>query len=198
VHIRALESGDEAALSEICLKTADLGEDGSALYSSPILPGLVWAVPYLHGPTATGLVVADGKDALGYIVGAFDTERFEAWQTESWWPEARLRLGPFKPQTLSDRAALAEMSAEPLPQFARDYPAHFHIDLLPGARSHGFGRRLIVGFCDLAKASGAGGVHLGVARRNTNAIGFYRHMGFQEIAPDNIDEGGLILAKRLA
>jgi ribosomal protein S18 acetylase RimI-like enzyme len=89
------------------------------------------------------------------------------------------------------------MSDEPLPQFARDYPAHFHIDLLPEAQSHGFGRQLIEQFCDSAKASGAGGVHLGVARRNTNAIGFYRHLGFREIAPDDKDSGGLILAKRL-
>jgi ribosomal protein S18 acetylase RimI-like enzyme len=49
--------------------------------------------------------------------------------------------------------------------------------------------RILVRF---AKA-GAAGVHLGVARENTRAIGFYRHLGFATLAED---EHSLVLGRR--
>lgn len=45
--IRPAIEADIDALFDICLKTANGGEDASALYSDPHLPGYIWSVPYL-------------------------------------------------------------------------------------------------------------------------------------------------------
>ena len=39
---------------------------------------------------------------------------------------------------------------------------------------------------DLLRRDGSPGVHLGVSNRNQRAIGFYRHLGYEELAADAI------------
>ena len=46
-RIRPATEADRGALFEICLRTAENGEDASGLYSDPRLPGYLWAAPYL-------------------------------------------------------------------------------------------------------------------------------------------------------
>jgi ribosomal protein S18 acetylase RimI-like enzyme len=61
------------------------------------------------------------------------------------------------------------------------YPSHLHINLLPGARRRGTGRRLLsVLFHELARA-GSLGVQLGVRADNTGAQAFYRSMGMRQL-----------------
>ncbi len=198
MHLRQATAGDEAALFDICVRTADEGADASALYSDPRLPGYIWAVPYVHHDPTPCFVVADGEDVVGYVVGAADTEAFERWQRAEWWPRVRDELSGFKPQTARDRQVMAMVRNPPedLPAFARAYPAHLHINLLPRAQSGGWGRKLIEAVSGAVAASGAPGIHLGVSRQNTRAIGFYKHLGFAEVAPDDEDADGLILGKR--
>ena len=59
--------------------------------------------------------------------------------------------------------------------------AHFHIDILPIGQGKGFGRQLIQKFLDQLQVFGVGGVHLIVSKENSSALGFYRHIGFQEL-----------------
>jgi ribosomal protein S18 acetylase RimI-like enzyme len=58
------------------------------------------------------------------------------------------------------------------------YPAHLHIDLLPRAQGHGMGRKIMTVFLERLRELGVEGVHLGVSKRNLNAIAFYEHLGF--------------------
>ena len=74
------------------------------------------------------------------------------------------------------------------------YPSHLHVDLLPAAQGGGDGRRLLETLFDALRAAGSTGVHLGVARDNARAVGFYRHLGFTEL---DGDDGGLTLGLRL-
>ena len=62
-----------------------------------------------------------------------------------------------------------------------DYPAHLHIDILPVAQSKGYGRKLIEVFLNRLQSQGIKGVHLIVSKKNQNAIGFYKQIGFNEI-----------------
>ena len=39
---------------------------------------------------------------------------------------------------------------------------------------------------DPLRADGSPGVHLGVSARNTRALGFYRHLGYEELSADGI------------
>ena len=62
-----------------------------------------------------------------------------------------------------------------------DFIAHLHIDILPICQGKGFGRQLIQKFLDQLQVFGVGGVHLIVSKENSSAIGFYLHIGFQEL-----------------
>jgi ribosomal protein S18 acetylase RimI-like enzyme len=39
---------------------------------------------------------------------------------------------------------------------------------------------------DTLQADGSTGVHLGVSEQNQRAIGFYRHLGFEELHADGV------------
>jgi ribosomal protein S18 acetylase RimI-like enzyme len=67
-----------------------------------------------------------------------------------------------------------------------EFPAHLHINLLPGGQGRGAGRRLVATLFAALAARGVEGVHLGVGRRNERAIGFYEHLGFRAVA-DAVD-----------
>jgi GNAT superfamily N-acetyltransferase len=65
-----------------------------------------------------------------------------------------------------------------------EYPAHLHIDLLPGFQGNGYGRKLIDAFCASA-ADAAAGVHVCVVSENTPALAFYERLGFRAIAVED-------------
>jgi GNAT superfamily N-acetyltransferase len=65
------------------------------------------------------------------------------------------------------------------------YPAHLHIDLLPGYQRSGFGRGLMNTLLTALHRKGVPAVHLGMVTANTGARPFYDRMGFHEIpVPD--------------
>lgn len=73
------------------------------------------------------------------------------------------------------------------------YPAHFHVNVRPGWREHGLGRRLVDRFAEDCRADGLPGVHLVTAVFARNAE-FYRRAGFT----DACQRGPLLfLGKRL-
>ncbi|KAJ3491456.1 hypothetical protein NLI96_g696 [Meripilus lineatus] len=57
--IRRATQADSPALSKICLLTADAGQSGEHLHTMGELPGLMWAEPYVHVPSAVGFVIVD-------------------------------------------------------------------------------------------------------------------------------------------
>ena len=76
--IRHVRAGDRDAVYDICLRTADAGDDGTHLYTDPRLPGHVWAGAYMALEPEHGFVVDDDDRVVGYILGALDSRRFEA------------------------------------------------------------------------------------------------------------------------
>jgi ribosomal protein S18 acetylase RimI-like enzyme len=183
--IRPVRPADRDAVYEICLRTADAGDDGSHLSTDPQLPGHVWAGPYVALEPEHGFVVADDGDrAVGYILGARDSRAFEARLEREWWPDLRARYPLDEPRPLAgDRIAVHLIHHPPLADDAivAEYPSHLHIDLLPAAQGHGHGRRLVERLATSLRDAGSPGVHLGVSRRNDRAISFYRHLGFDEL-----------------
>jgi ribosomal protein S18 acetylase RimI-like enzyme len=197
--IRGVRAGDRDAVYDICLRTADAGDDGTHLYSDPLLPGHIWAGPYVAFEPAHGVVVVDGDDrAIGYALAASDSRAFEALLAEQWWPALQARYpAADADQPSGDRVALHLIHHPPRADeaFVADFPSHLHIDLLPEAQGRGDGRRLIDHVLDRLTAAGSPGVHLGVSPRNTRAIGFYRAIGFDELVND---ERHLVFGRRLA
>jgi ribosomal protein S18 acetylase RimI-like enzyme len=62
---------------------------------------------------------------------------------------------------------------------AKQFPAHFHINLAPVYRNLGTGRRLVQAFVADAKRNGASGVHV-VTRADARNVRFYERNGFVE------------------
>jgi ribosomal protein S18 acetylase RimI-like enzyme len=196
VTIRGVRPHDLADVYDICLRTADAGDDGTHLYADPALPGHVWAGAYVTLEPEHGFVVTDEHDrAIGYVLGVLDTRRFEERLEAVWWPPLRSRYpaAPAAPPgTDADAGPVGDRVARHLinhPSRADDaivgvYPSHLHIDLLPEAQGRGDGRRLIDRLVASLRADGSTGVHLGVSTRNVRAVGFYRALGFEELTHD--------------
>lgn len=197
--IRPARAGDLDRLYEICLRTADAGDDATRLHGDPLLVGHVWAAPYLHHAPEHAFVVVDDHDvADGYVLGALDSRAFEAELERSWWPALRERY----PLDGVDRSERDEQTVALIhdPPRAPDaivdrYPSHLHIDLLPAIQGRGVGRRLIETLLGSLADAGSTGVHLGVAAENERAVGFYRAVGFTELGRSR--SGGVAFGRRL-
>ncbi|CAN5783606.1 GNAT family N-acetyltransferase [soil metagenome] len=199
-RIRPYRPADLDALYRICLATGDDGSDATGRYRDPQLLGHVYAAPYGVLEPELAFVVEDSDGVGGYVLGAADSRAFEERLEREWWPALRARYPDPDPSGRS-RWALDEWLNHRIhhPTRADDhvvatYPSHLHIDLLPRCQSGGNGARLISVLLDALARAGSPGVHLGVSRQNENATGFYRHLGFEEVASS---ARGRCLAKAL-
>ena len=100
------------------------------------------------------------------------------------------------------RSAVLPRRSKPaytVPDLARAYPAHLHIDLLPAAQGIGAGRRLMAALETELVRVGAGGVHLGTSPRNVRSQGFYEHLGYRRLAPGELGtpDGAVLYVKAL-
>lgn len=203
--IRRFRASDIDALYDICVRTGAAGADASALVDDQRLFGEIWAAPYaLFEPEhayvidtgrPTGTPGSPGPDVgqvddgvVGYILGTIDAVAFEDRCEREWWPGLRQRY-PLTDggERLDDLLiSLIHHRPEPRSDLAGRYPSELHIDMLPVVQGHGWGRRLVDTLLDGLRAAGSPGVHLGVSVANTNAIAFYRHLGFDEFDSDGM------------
>ena len=199
-HLRPFRPGDEAALAEICVRTADAGADATGLLEDDAVWAAVFVLPYVaRHPDLAFVVETDDGRVAGYVVGTDDTEAFEDWFAADWWPTqvARWPLSPSVPDSepASRQDGLLRYAygrgagTEPV---AEAHPAHLHIDLLPELQGQGWGRRLIDEFVAVLRARGVAGVHLATAARNTGAVAFYERLGFTRI-PAHADSVTFVL-----
>jgi ribosomal protein S18 acetylase RimI-like enzyme len=186
-QIRPYQAADLGDLYRICVETADSGEDATALFSDPMLPGHVFAAPYAIFEPALAFVAEDSAGVAGYVLGALDTCAFSERLERDWWPALRARYPD--PRLLADtRSDLERLMLTDIHQpfraeaaLVERYPSHLHIDLLPRLQGRGFGRRLIETLLTALRANGSRGVHLHVSLANLRAVGFYRHVGLTEL-----------------
>ncbi len=184
--VRLARPEDLPALYEVVLKTANGGDDATALHRLPDVQGDVYLGPYVALEPDLAFVLEDDRGVAGHVVGAADSRRFEARLEQEWWPPLRLKYkDAAKSELLPDDERLLGLIASPnlAPEaVVQDYPSHLHIDILPRQQGKGHGRRLIETLFDALAAKGSPGVHLFVGARNQRAIAFYRHVGMEEIS----------------
>lgn len=186
MSIRPYEPADRDALYAVCLRTGDSGSDATGRYFHPEVLGDVFVGPYLALQPQFAFVVDVGAGAQGYVLGALDSAEFAERCETDWWPARREQYaGASVPDGFADAWVLRWIAAPPaVPAFAGHYPSHLHIDLLPEVQGGGWGRLMLERLFAALRAADSPGVHLGVGRRNANAIGFYRHLGFEELTED--------------
>lgn len=200
-RIRPYRDSDEASLRDICISTVHFGEDGRPHYRDVEMLPEIFAVPYVRLCPELAYVVDDGSRAVGYIVGTADTRDFVARFRGEWLPSLAERYPPLTgPPATGDRDEfMRELLYTPermvLPELDA-YPAHLHIDLLPGHQRSGFGRALIGTFVDALRARGVPGLHLAMVTENVAARAFYDRLGFEVIdvpEPGNLTYLGMRL-----
>lgn len=197
-RIRPFRPGDEPALSDICVRTGDAGGDATGLYSSDDLLGAIFVLPYVtRHPDYAWVVESDDARVIGYVVGAPDTQAFDAWFRDEWWPRYREQFPPpTRPESAEDHIldGAYRRASGPSESAASDYPAHLHIDLMPEMQGQGFGRALIETLMDRFRDAGVPGVHLVASARNTGAAAFYPRVGFTLVPSE---PGVLVFVRRL-
>jgi ribosomal protein S18 acetylase RimI-like enzyme len=188
VTIRSYQPADLDALYRICLQTGRNGGDATPLYRDHKLLGHAYAAPYALFEPSLAFVAEDAAGVGGYVVGALDSQDFEARLERDWWPRLRARY-PGPPAGIpEDEWTPEQVTAHHIhhpwvtsDEMASRYPSHLHINLVPRLQSAGHGRRLISALTDALRRRGSRGVHLAVLRTNERAIGFYRHVGFSQL-----------------
>ncbi|MFE7710846.1 GNAT family N-acetyltransferase [Streptomyces sp. NPDC057486] len=187
--LRAYHPDDHAALSDICVRTADNGGDSWHLYPDPELMPSIFATPYAYLEPDLTFVIDDGTGrAVGYILGTADTAQFVTAFRKRWLPLVEERFpepdGPARTPSEEMIALLHNPERMIVPEMAA-HPAHLHIDLLPAWQRKGYGRALMRTFLAALRAKGVGAVHLSMLTANTAARAFYDRLGFAEIdVPD--------------
>jgi ribosomal protein S18 acetylase RimI-like enzyme len=209
--IRPYRDDDLAAVYDICVRTADAGGDARGQYRSDDLMPDLFAGPYLFLAPDLAFVLDNSQPhdsqppdsqrqgPVGYVIGTADTAAFARAYRERWIPRLAGRYPvPAEPPASPDDQMLALHYRPERLLWAglREFPAHLHIDLLPGVQRAGFGRKLMETFYAAAARAGAAGVHVCVLAKNVQAIGFYQHLGFELVEVD--EPGGVVyLGRRL-
>ncbi len=190
--IRPLDPADLGACYEVCLQTGDSGADGTELFSQPDLLGDLFVGAYAAFEPELAFVLEDAQGVGGYVFGALDTRAFEARCNKKWWPSLRKKYP--EPDTAdADNWGAEEwmtllihhdVSADDA--VVATYPSHLHIDIVSRLQKQGHGGLLMGTLLEALQAAGSPGVHLDTSTRNTNSIAFYRHLGFEELAANEM------------
>lgn len=169
IRIRPLCETDIPAVEHICLATAAPARRKNTREQENTL--LLYNRCYTRTERDFCFVAADETDcARGYILCAPDLARYRAAFAERELKEIR-KLGLF-------RALNARGSFKLQAPFAKEYPAHLHIDLLPEIQGRGIGSQLMQALKEKLTESGVPGVFLCVSSNNTRAVAFYKKHGF--------------------
>lgn len=183
-RIRPYRPEDRAALFDVCVRTADAGSDATGVFSDDELWGLLFAVPYAERhPDLCWVVEAGDGRVIGYLVATDDTDAFERWFRDEWWPRFAERFPrPAREETREERMLAYAYGRGPGREpNADEYPAHLHIDLLPETQGQGLGRRLLdTLFAELTRR-GVAGLHLGMDPANSGAAAFYERVGMRRV-----------------
>jgi ribosomal protein S18 acetylase RimI-like enzyme len=183
--IRPYRVSDRDAVYEICVRTADAGQDARGQYSTDDLMPDLFAGPYVYLEPELAFVLADADDRpAGYVLGTADTARFVRRYHEVWIPMLAERYPrPPDPARTAEELLLAghyRPEDRLRPELAQ-YPAHLHIDVLPEYQGAGHGRALMQTWLAAAAAAGATAVFLHMDPTNTRARAFYDRLGFREL-----------------
>ena len=187
VVLRSATLADLPALLSICLKTADSGKDATHLHNLPDLVGEIYAAPYaIHEPNFAYVLVASER-AVGYVLGALDTSKFESTLVTEYWPHIKEKYQSISTSLLkNDVELLAELDKQGFGDVAinAQYPSHLHIDIIESHQGLGYGKAMIEHLLKELRNAGSRGVHLHMSATNNRAFLFYKKFGFSEIYSD--------------
>ena len=168
ITVRPFQEGDLPRLREICLETSSFKKNDE---KTTAFLYLMFCDYYALCEPESVFVAADEHDvAQGYILCAKDFNTYRKRFRAFFQPDCD-KLGPY-----FFGIVRGEMFVHGL--FARQYPAHLHIDLSENARHQGVGTKLMDVLKAHLRAQGIPGVMLSCGEKNENAVRFYQRNGF--------------------
>lgn len=195
-EIRPYHNTDLSSIYRICLLTGFNGRDATLYLKDPDLVGHLFAAPYaIFEPSLCFILTIDCKPC-GYVLGTSDSSIFNNTCEKKWFPALRRRyILPNKEEDTLEADFIRYLHCkQTIFEWIDDYPAHLHIDILPVAQKKGYGGKLMKVFLNQLKYLNTKGVHLVVSKKNQNAIGFYKNLGFQVL---NKMEEAIVFGQRL-
>lgn len=217
--IRPYRPSDLDALIEVTVRTGNAGGDASGLHGDDELLAYVYMAPYVAlAPEWAWVAEKDGRP-VGFLVAVPEAAEFDIWWLREWapvmdekFPAEERAVWPEPGQQLFEavQAGRAPSVGTNLPELGEElsgdsqqqdiYPAELHINLLPEAQGLGAGRRLMETLFEKLRDEGAPGITLGVDPNNEQAVGFYKHLGFNTVR-ELRDESGqpvsFVMTKRV-
>ena len=196
--IRLCAPEDKPALYEICIKTADSGNDASELYTDKEALPDFFVGPYLKLEPELAFAVTDGgQEICGYIIGCLDSEKFYRRFENEWLAEIRKKYKQQHEQILQKTSEESERTQAIIkklfhpdiylpPLFKEKYPSHLHMNLLPRAQKQGLGTKMLRFMTQALKKNGSKGLHLGTGTKNKYANPFYLKMGMDIVEQNDI------------
>ena len=173
--IRKYHPKDAKNLKRICIETASNLFQGKQMTERALVD--VYCRYYIEQEPESCFVVVDQNDvAKGYILCAKNYDAYSNVFKEQYlktWNPATIIMGNFAVKSIRD--------------FAKEYPAHLHIDLLPECQGQGYGRQLIEVLIKHLKEQKIKGLMLHVSMENEGARAFYKKCGFQVLHAEKND-----------
>lgn len=172
ISIRPMMSADKAAVEHICIETAPsflCSNDKRREYTL-----LMYNRYYTRVLEHSFVAVDENDKPVGYILCAVD---YKFYKRDFFRNElaAIRRLGIFY-----YISALSEIYF--ISKYAKDYPAHLHIDILLAYQGQHIGKELMNALFHHLKEQHVSGLMLSVSRENQGAIAFYEKCGFRVLS----------------
>ncbi|MCG8454371.1 MAG: GNAT family N-acetyltransferase [Spirochaetales bacterium] len=181
--IRFVQAKDEKDVERICHSTF-YGGDGFPL---PSLIGYLWSTWYVRYASEHSFVGTDSQNtAVGYALSTVDTLAYLQHFSQSMTPLIQGSLMELKrthPQVHQQfahefRHVHHVYHLENMKQVCQDYPAHIHVDILPGFQGQGLGKALMNHLLCHLDSFGVKGSHLIVGDENKRAVKYYQSSGY--------------------
>jgi len=169
ISIRKYQKKDFDDVRFACLNST--GEEYDPIVSEFILH--TFCDYYIEHEPENCFVLDDDGKAVGYIICAENYDNYKEIFDKEYLPLTK-HLG-------EERYGWAKESTVLQNKYKENYPAHLHIDILPGYHRKGFGGKLLTALFDHLRSKGVKGVMLTAGTENLNAGSFYKKYGFEKL-----------------
>ena len=176
--VRQYEAKDYEAVDRVCLGAGgEEGADNPLMQNASVKEAMLTVFSHYYieqVPEHCYVAVNEQDEVQGYVLCDPDFSEYEK----------RFRERYIENSLNPAIGYVAEGTISGMRRAAAEYPAHLHIDLLPGAQGQGVGTRLIGTLKEHLEELSVPGLFLCVSTGNKGAIAFYRKLGFTELYRD--------------
>ena len=174
--IRAYRDRDRDAVRDLVCRTAFRNRGHAAVLDDAELFADYWTRYYVEVEPGSCLVLEEDGEIHGCLLGCLDSRRFQRVMAKAVVPRviARLVRASFRRERRDARSflrwSITRGWREAPPVDLDRYPAHYHLNLLPGAYGERMYSRMALRFVEYAADRGVCGIHGQVLDRRDGGV----------------------------